>query len=287
MDCGIHAREWVSPAFCLYALDRLVEEGPSGILQQFDFYIIPVANPDGYAYTWQSQGNRMWRKNRRPSSQLLLRSSARQFWPGQGLQGYPGGASQLGGYLPGYPGASSQSKCWGTDPNRNFDIAHGTVGSSTNPCQDTYHGDSAFSEAESRAVRDALVGIKAAHNGKVAAYFSVHAYSQLWMIPNGHIKNSSPNHNDLMKMAAIGVQSVKSKHGMDFKHGPISQVIYQAAGSSTDWAHSKMGVKYSFALELRDRGQYGFMLPVDQIKPAVEETWAGIEGMAWAILKEY
>jgi len=29
MDCGIHAREWVSPAFCLYAIDRLVEEGPS------------------------------------------------------------------------------------------------------------------------------------------------------------------------------------------------------------------------------------------------------------------
>lgn len=103
MDCGIHAREWVSPAFCLYALDRLVRQGSSGLLNQFDFYIIPVANPDGYVYTWS--GNRMWRKNRRPSSLLLFKSNdlQRQFWqPGGGggsgffpfPTGYPGGAPQ-------------------------------------------------------------------------------------------------------------------------------------------------------------------------------------------------
>ncbi len=45
MDCGIHAREWVSPAFCLYTLDRLVETG--AMLDKYDVYIIPVANPDG------------------------------------------------------------------------------------------------------------------------------------------------------------------------------------------------------------------------------------------------
>ena len=56
MDCGIHAREWVSPAFCLYAIDRLVEEERDKLLQSYDFYIIPVANPDGYEYTWN--GNR-------------------------------------------------------------------------------------------------------------------------------------------------------------------------------------------------------------------------------------
>ena len=88
MDCGIHAREWVSPAFCLYALDKLLDGASNGLLQQYDLYIIPVANPDGYVYTWD--GNRMWRKNRRPSAQLLLRSAKPQFWPGQGIPGYPG-----------------------------------------------------------------------------------------------------------------------------------------------------------------------------------------------------
>ena len=112
LECGIHAREWVSPATCLYAIDELIGSGQNGLLGQCkysvlnlnrpfcklyfltflcpsdDFYIIPVTNPDGYAYTWD--GNRMWRKNRRPSSKLLLRTSARQFWPTQGLPGYPG-----------------------------------------------------------------------------------------------------------------------------------------------------------------------------------------------------
>ena len=83
LDCGIHAREWVSPAFCLYALDQLVEEKSAGLLEKFDFYLVPVANPDGYEYTWNK--NRMWRKNRKPSAQLLLKSA--QFWPQQGVPG--------------------------------------------------------------------------------------------------------------------------------------------------------------------------------------------------------
>ena len=65
MDCGIHAREWVSPAFCLHAIRMLLKDGSFGLLNKYDFNIIPVANPDGYVYT---QTNRMWRKNREPSS---------------------------------------------------------------------------------------------------------------------------------------------------------------------------------------------------------------------------
>ena len=51
MDCGIHAREWVSPAFCLHAIRMLLKDGSFGLLNKFDFNIIPVANPDGYVYT--------------------------------------------------------------------------------------------------------------------------------------------------------------------------------------------------------------------------------------------
>jgi len=31
-------------------------------------------------------------------------------------------------------------------------------------------------------------------------------------------------------------------------------------------------VTYSYALELRDTGRYGFMLPANQIRPSGEET---------------
>ena len=69
--------------------------------------------------------------------------------------------------------------CAGVDINRNFDINWGGDGSSNAPCMATYHGPSAFSEAESRAIRDLL----AANRGRVKAAISIHTYSQLWMSP--------------------------------------------------------------------------------------------------------
>lgn len=36
------------------------------------------------------------------------------------------------------------------------------------------------------------------------------------------------------------------------------------------------GIKYSFSLELRDAGRYGFMLPAKEIVPSGEETWASM-----------
>jgi len=56
-----------------------------------------------------------------------------------------------------------------------------------------------------------------------------------------------------------------------------------ASGSSYDWAKGVAGIKYSYTLELRDRGQYGFLLPPSQIIPTGEETWAGLLAAVEAI----
>ena len=54
IQCGIHAREWISITSCMYILDQLTFEDKvkKALLPKFDFYIMPVVNPDGYAYTW-------------------------------------------------------------------------------------------------------------------------------------------------------------------------------------------------------------------------------------------
>ena len=46
-ECGIHAREWLSQAFCMYAINKLIADHCL-LVNYFDFLIIPVLNPDGY-----------------------------------------------------------------------------------------------------------------------------------------------------------------------------------------------------------------------------------------------
>jgi len=47
------------------------------------------------------------------------------------------------------------------------------------------------------------------------------------------------------------------------------------AGGSIDWTYETLGLKYSYALELRDKGKYGFLLPAEQIIPCGEEMTDG------------
>lgn len=73
------------------------------------------------------------------------------------------------------------------------------------------------------------------------------------------------------------VSAIRAVHGTSFKSGTICKVIYQAAGSSVDWTNDVLGADYSFAVELRDTGRYGFVLPADQIIPSGQETIAGVK----------
>ena len=52
------------------------------------------------------------------------------------------------------------------------------------------------------------------------------------------------------------------------------------SGGSKDYTYGVLKIKYSFALELRDRGKYGFLLPANQIIPTAKETFEGIKAMA-------
>lgn len=56
-DGGIHAREWISPATNIYIAHALLSNYSKDptithLVDQFDYYILPVFNVDGYAYTW-------------------------------------------------------------------------------------------------------------------------------------------------------------------------------------------------------------------------------------------
>ncbi|XP_066995074.2 zinc carboxypeptidase [Anabrus simplex] len=65
VEAGIHAREWISPATVTYILNQLLTSKNASIrdiAENYDWYIFPSTNPDGYEYTHTT--NRMWRKTR-------------------------------------------------------------------------------------------------------------------------------------------------------------------------------------------------------------------------------
>lgn len=73
-----HAREWVSSSAAMYFLHSIVLEGAQDptshaaqLLRTFTFTVIPVVNPDGFAYTHEH--SRMWKKNRQDVGGLLCK----------------------------------------------------------------------------------------------------------------------------------------------------------------------------------------------------------------------
>lgn len=54
IESGIHAREWISPATTNYIINELLtsnDEEIKTIAHDYDWYIFPVTNPDGYVWT--------------------------------------------------------------------------------------------------------------------------------------------------------------------------------------------------------------------------------------------
>ncbi|KAG0055711.1 Carboxypeptidase A4 [Linnemannia elongata] len=216
IHAGQHAREWIGPAVVSYIAKELIlgyrqNKKITRLLDQFEFIIVPILNADGYVYTWEH--NRMWRKNRQPTSIPF---------------------------------------CPGIDPNRNWGYLFGGDGSSANPCNEGYHGPEAFAAFESKMMSDFILDRK-----NVVAYIDFHSYSQLWMHPFGGDCSMIPKDDEDLLEAGMGAaKALHDVHGKKYTVGSI--------------------FKYSYGVELRDTGRYGFLLPEDEILPSSEETMAGV-----------
>jgi len=56
-----------------------------------------------------------------------------------------------------------------------------------------------------------------------------------------------------------------------------------ASGVTVDHYYDNEGVIYTYTIELRDTGRYGFELPPEYILPTAQETWNGLKAMIAAI----
>ncbi|XP_041125977.1 carboxypeptidase B [Polyodon spathula] len=197
VDCGIHAREWISPAFCQWFVKEAVTTYGSDaemtrLLDSMDVFVLPVFNVDGYAYTWSK--DRMWRKTR---------------------------------------STNSGTTCIGTDPNRNFNAGWCTIGASNKPCSDTYCGSKAESEIEVKAVANFI----RANRSIIKAYLTIHSYSQLLLFPYSYTTALAAHHTELLGVAQGAADALATLYGTRYTSGPGAVTIYPAAGGSDDWAY--------------------------------------------------
>lgn len=56
-------------------------------------------------------------------------------------------------------------------------------------------------------------------------------------------------------------------------------ILDAASGSSMDWVYDKLNVSLAYTFELRDTGDYGFVLPRSQIVPNCLEIVDGLVAM--------
>ncbi|XP_054610944.1 carboxypeptidase O [Dunckerocampus dactyliophorus] len=237
MDCGIHAREWIAPAFCQYFVRQILQTYKSDpkigeMMKNMDFYITPVLNMDGYIYSWRDNSTRLWRKNRSPG---------------------PAGCN-----------------CSGTDLNRNFNANWGTVGVSFDCCKQTFGGRASESEPETQAVTY-FVGSR---KEDFLCFLTIHSYGQLLLVPFGHPNFTAQNYKELMDVGLGAAEVIKKVHGKTYRVGTSPDILYANSGSSRDWARLQE-IPFSYTFELRDEGHYGFELPEDQIQPTCEEAYSG------------
>ncbi|XP_069113551.1 carboxypeptidase B-like [Argopecten irradians] len=258
MDGGIHAREWIAPAVVLYMIDQLAnnpnnDPDIASLLDKFDFYLVPLVNPDGYEYT--RSGDRMWRKNM---------------------------ASSYGTHHSIFGRCGSDEM--GVDLNRNFGH-HWNPGNggSYDQCQETYAGPHALSEPETQAMAHAIDSV-ASH---ALVYLNIHSYGQYMIYPWGYTAQLPPDAADLDHLGRVAANAIYHTHGHRYTVGEDTVVLYAAAGGADDYAKGHSGIKYAYTVEMGDTGRYGFLLPESYIQSSGEEIWAGVKAMAKELIQKY
>ncbi|MCR9159920.1 MAG: M14 metallopeptidase family protein [Nannocystaceae bacterium] len=161
----------------------------------------------------------------------------------------------------------------GVDLNRNFPVVFGGPGASDNPMAGNYHGEAAFSEPESAAVRDLAEDLD-----PLLAVVDVHSYGQLVLYPWGFTLDPAPADDALSTAAQTLSQGLGAAYGTPYEPIPGAG-LYPASGNLMDWAYGDLGA-YSYVLEMRPASDVefplGFVLPPEDIIPVCDELYDGL-----------
>ncbi|KAK5660608.1 hypothetical protein OQA88_13172 [Cercophora sp. LCS_1] len=239
----VHAREWITAKVVEYISYQLLTQYSSNstvksILDNYDFYIIPFVNPDGFVYT--QTNDRLWRKNRQSRSGVsCIGTDINRNWPYK----------------------------WEL-----------TGGASTSACAETYKGQAAGDTPEMKALKSFTDGLSAGKGIKLYIdWHSYGQYILLPYGYNCQARASNhARQTTLAQNVASRIQS--AGYNTRFTYGPSCSTLYATTGSSTDYITDVSKAEFAWTIELRPTSSSGsgFVLPAAQILPSAIEQWAGM-----------
>lgn len=243
VDAGMHAREWISPSVGLYVIQQLVENFTENKDLLKDYDWVIMPMINADGYEY----TRADTKNR------MWRKTRQPY-----------------------------EKCFGADPNRNFEYKFGFAGASAKECADDFKGPKPFSEPETGVLRDVLKSYK----NRITFYLTLHSHGAYLIYPWGYDRVDAPTADELDDVAQAGYKAILANSGRKYKVGNAAKLMYPAAGASDDYAYS-LGARISITMELPSGGLRGFDPPPKDIKKHVEESWVGIVAMANRVIEKY
>ena len=300
---GLHAREWISVSTVNYIAYSLItsygkDQTVTRLLDSFDWVFVPTLNPDGYVYSWEI--DRLWRKNRQPTSLRFCRGiDLDRSW---GFRWNDGGHHD-----------SDTSH----DGNKNNENLHyPSPPTDDNPCSESFAGDKPFAAYETTSFATWVRNLTNSHKGRIVGLLDFHSYSQQVLYPYSYSCNAiPPSLEDLQELGlglsraihrtygrAYGVApacaansfnlrgsrrelspigdyndtQAKSGTGAFSDNSNTDPSLLGAGGSQLDWMYHELGVHHAFQIKLPDTGSYGFLLPKKEIVPTGREMLSAV-----------
>jgi len=228
---NLHAREWLTGMTGVYAVEHLIKKAEEDFSYFDETEVVLMPMANPDGFYHSTVADRMHRKNMADND---------------------------------------GNRCKGVDLNRNFDAHWAQGGSSSNKCQDTYHGTGPMSEPESKVIA------KVMEEAKMSVYIDVHSYTQLVITSPAWTRSRSARHNIYRQIGGSIQQAIRATHGKSYTEGPTAEVLYVASGGTIDFADDRGAL--GICLELRPPrfGGGGFAPNVREILPGAEETFNGI-----------